>query len=408
MAASAARPLADQGGLRAWAPYVLTALLIWLAWQIVVGLLVQRAPPELAIRVAPGSPAVMSRAAEAELVAGRVDQARDLAEMALRASPFDVRALRILGLSIAQSDEDAADPILTLAGNWSLRDDPSHAWLMTRRLRQGDYVGSFGHADALARRREDLRPRVFQYFATAAAEDPRAVPALLQRYAVGPNWRPEFFEFLRTAGNGPPVQAALAVGLTDRDGTLSDYELEVIYLDWLKAGRIPGLLALRARTGRPAPAVVFDGGFDGRPGPKPFNWDLTAERGVIPTVSEDRSRAGESGLFVEFDGFLPASVAAQLVSLPPGPATLSYSIRVEAGGPDPLLKWTLTCLESGTVLTESRAPEATDWRTVRIRTTVPSQRCTVQWLKLETIQGPRRTSIAAWVDDVDIAPGSAR
>jgi hypothetical protein len=407
MAAPTAKPPAA-GGARAWAPYVLTVLLIWLAWQIVIGLLVQRAPPEMAIRVAPGSPAVMSRAAEGELVAGRVDQARDLAEMALRASPFDVRALRILGLAIARSDEDAADPILTLAGNWSLRDDPSHAWLLTRRLRQGDYVGSFGHADALARRREDLRPGIFRYFATAAAEDPRAVPALLQRYAVQPNWRPDFFAFLRTVENGPPVQAALAVGLDDRAGTLSDHELEILYVDWLNAGRIPGLLALREQTGRPAPATVVDGGFDGGTSPKPFGWDLITSPGVTPTVSEDRSREGESALFLETDGFLGVNAASQLLTLSPGPGTLSYSAWVEAGGPDPRLRWTLTCLESGAQLTVAPIPATPQWRTFRVAIDVPADRCTAQWLHLETTQGPRRSSIAVWIDDVSVTPGTDR
>lgn len=395
------------GGARTWAPYVLTALLIWLAWQVVVGLLVQRAPAEMAIRVAPGSPAVLSRAAEAELVAGRVGQARELAEMALRASPFDVRALRILGLSIARTDEAAADPILTLAGNWSLRDDPSHAWLMQRRLRQGDYVGSFGHADALARRREDLRLGVFRYFATAAAEDPRAVPALLQRYAVRPNWRPEFFEFLRTAENGPPVQAALAVGLDDRPGALSDHELEIIYLDWLRSGRLPGLLALRARTGRPAPATLIDGSFDGVPGPRPFTWDLATSPGVTPTLSGDRSRDSQNALYVETDGFQPAYVASQLLTLPPGPGTLGYKARVESGGPDPRMRWTLTCVESGAELMSAAVPDAPDWRAFRAGFVVPAQGCMAQWLRLETTRGQRRTSIIAWIDDVSVNPGGA-
>lgn len=396
------------GGARAWAPYVLTALLIWLAWQIVVGLLVQRAPAEMAIRVAPGSPAVLSRAAEAELVAGRVDQARDLAELALRASPFDVRALRILGLSIARTDEAAADPILTLAGNWSLRDDPSHAWLMERRLRQGDYVGSFGHADALARRREDLRPGVFRYFATAAAEDPRAVPALLQRYAARPNWRPEFFEFLRTAENGPQVQAALAVGLDDRAGALSDHELEIIYVDWLQAGRLPGLLALRERTGRPAPATLVDGGFDGAASPRPFRWDLPTSPGVTPTLSEDRSREGQNALFVESDGFQTAYVASQLLTLPAGAGVLSYSAWIEAGGPDARMRWTLTCVESGAQLMSAAVPDAPEWRAFRAGFAVPPQGCMAQWLRLETVRGQRRTSILAWFDDVSIGQGGAR
>ena len=139
--------------------YGLIAVAVVLAWQIILQPLSQRAPVETAIRLAPGSPLVLRRAAESELAAGRVDNAAALSREALSRSPFDVRALRVFGLTEARAGrEDEADDILTLAGNWSLRDDPAHAWLVERRLRSGDYVSAFAHADTLVRRRQDLQP----------------------------------------------------------------------------------------------------------------------------------------------------------------------------------------------------------------------------------------------------------
>ncbi|HEV2080922.1 MAG TPA: hypothetical protein VGR32_00570 [Brevundimonas sp.] len=392
-------------GAKGWAPYVLVALLIWLAWQIVVALLVQRAPVEAAIRVAPGSPAVLSRAAEAEFVAGRNDQARDLAELALRSSPFDVRALRVLGLAIAKEDEAAADPILTLAGNWSLRDDPSHAWLMTRRLRQGDYVGAFGHADALARRRPELWPGIFRLFTTAAAEDPRAVPALLQRIAAHPPWRNEYLGVLRSDPRGPQVQAAIVLGLNDGPGRLRDPELQLIYRDWLDAGRLPGLIELRRRSGRPAPGL-HDGGFDGLPAPAPFGWQLEQNPGVVATLSQDEDRGGI--LYVETDGFRGQTVASQLLLLPAGAGRLTFRSRVESGVEDSRLRWTLACVESGAPLAQQIVPVSADWRDVSVAYDVPGSGCTAQWLKLETTSGPRRTFIAASFDRVAVFAGGAR
>ncbi|MGV8930453.1 MAG: tetratricopeptide repeat protein, partial [Brevundimonas sp.] len=125
-----------------------------LGWQIALQPLMQRAPVEAAIRIAPTSPLVLRRAAEAELGADRNDNAAVLGREAFARSPFDVRALRVVGLTEARAGrEDQADDILTLAGNWSLRDDPTHAWLVERRLRQGDYSSAFAHADTLVRRR---------------------------------------------------------------------------------------------------------------------------------------------------------------------------------------------------------------------------------------------------------------
>ena len=125
-------------GVEAVASYGLIVAAVVLGWQIAIQPLMQRAPAQLAIRVAPGSPLVLRRAAESELAARRIDNAAALSRDALVRSPFDVRALRVLGLTEARAGrEDQADDILTLAGNWSLRDDPAHAWLVERRLRRG-------------------------------------------------------------------------------------------------------------------------------------------------------------------------------------------------------------------------------------------------------------------------------
>lgn len=367
--------------------------------------MVQRGPPEAAVRLSPGSAQALSRAAEAELVADRADQAEDLAGLALRASPFDLRALRVLGLVRARRDEDAADELITLAGNWSLRDDPSHAWLMTRRLRQGDYVGAFGHADTLARRRSELRPGIFEFFTAAATLDPRAMPVLLDRVAAQPNWRTEYLDFIRQRPDGPVVQAALAVGLDDTPGRLSDAELDRIYLDWLADGRIPGLRALRLRLKRPDFVGVHDGEFDGLPGLRPFMWDIGVGPGLFAAMDEDPTREGQRALLVQTDGFGVASVAAQLLMLDPGSHQLSMSSRVESDGRDALMTWSLTCLESGRPVFSWTPPIGPDWRPHRETFVVPAEGCSLQWLRLSTVRGERRTTISAAFDGIMV--GSA-
>src|SRR5690606_6261812 len=103
----------------------------------------------------------------------------------LRQSPFDVRALRVAGLVAARNGQDElANEVVTLAGNWSLRDDPAHAWLIEYRLRRGDDGSAFAHADTLVRRREDVRTQVFDLFTTAANSDPRSLPVLIDLLSV--------------------------------------------------------------------------------------------------------------------------------------------------------------------------------------------------------------------------------
>jgi len=393
--------------LRAWAPQVLIALSIWLGWQIISSLVILRGPPEVAVRIAPGSPQALSRAAESEFVAERFDQAEDLAELSLIASAFDVRALRVVGLVRARTDEQSADPLLTLAGNWSLRDDPAHAWLMNRQLRLGNYAGAFGHADTLARRRTELRPTIFRFFTTAATLDSRSLPFLVDRVRVRPNWRADYLEHLRSVPDGPPIEASLAVALNDTSGRLTDPELELLYRNWLADGRLPGLRALRQRLGRPS-AGLHDGEFDGRSAPGPFGWLIGTGAGLSASLLDDSSRPDQRALLVETDGFAVNTAAAQLLTLDPGPHVFSAAWKVEAGASDPLMTWTLICLESGQTLMSWTPEKAADWQAHQQAFSAPASGCSFQWLRLMTARGDRRTTIAAWFDQIRIAEGALK
>jgi len=401
--------LAARVGIGAWLPYVLTAVLIWLGWQVVVALLVQRAPVETAIRVAPGSALVLSRAAESELVADRPEQALELASLALGRSPFDVRALRVFGLATAPGDPAAADQILTLAGNWSLRDDPAHAWLIDRRLRQGDYVGAFGHADVLARRRPDLHPTLFSLFTTAAATDPRAMRPLAARVAAQPGWRADYLENLRRDPQAPPVQAGLALLLQETTAPLTDDELGAIYGDWLDEGRLPGLAALRSRLARPAPATVHDGDFRGVAAPRPYGWMLGSGSGLTTAVSALPDTPEESALLVQTDAFSSNAVATQLIHLRPGRHALGVSWKFEAGGQAPSMEWVVICVETRQPIATFRprsAQPASEWARTITPFDVPASRCTAQFLQLQTLTGTRRGSVIAWFDKVRLEVGT--
>ena len=65
------------------ASYGLVVGAVVLGWQIAIQPLIQRAPVEIAVRLAPGSPLALRRAAEAELAAGRIDNAAALSRDAL-------------------------------------------------------------------------------------------------------------------------------------------------------------------------------------------------------------------------------------------------------------------------------------------------------------------------------------
>ena len=412
-AASSAAPVRKRARGSEVASWALVAAGVVLAWQVVIQPLMQRAPVDVAIRLAPTSPLVLRRAAESEFAAAkktgaarRYANAASLSRDAFARSPFDVRALRVVGLTEAQAGrEAAADDILTLAGNWSLRDDPAHAWLVEHRLKQGDYASAFAHADTLVRRRDDIRPRIFELFTTAATVDAqRALPQVAVLLSARPPWRQAYLESLHADARGLQVAVNLAVLLQAGRAPLSNDELHQLYIQLLEKGQLDAVRVVRTRLNRPVnSALVTNGGFDDTAAPQPFQWRLAQDAGVIAEIVPDDVRPADPALRIDYDGYSGSRIAEQLMFLAPGVYRLSAESRAEAGDPAKRLALTLTCAPGDLPILSApaAAPGAQVWTPFSTTFTVPSS-CPAQWLRVETRPGDKRERTAAWLDRVAI------
>lgn len=417
--AAASAPSPARRRKRNMAPYVLTVGAVWLAWQVILQPVLQRGPPDVAIRADPGSALVLRRSAEAELLAAEADKAAApthvenagfLARKALSRAPFDVRALRVVGLTEARSGREAqADDLLTLAGNWSLRDDPTHAWLVQHRLQRGDYASALAHADTLIRRRDNLKPEVFRLFTTAGVQDPqRAVPVVASLIAARPPWRQSYLDSLYTTPEGFQLAANLAMTLEAARSPLSDGELSQFYYKLLDNGQVAALGVVRARLNRPTAATpVTNGDFDPTTAPEPFQWKLAQQAGVIAEIVPDDLRPDDPALRIEHDGFASSKIAQQILFLTPGRHRLTYQTRSENGSVQARMQWTLTCLPGDMrILSAPAAPRSnTEWTAMSLDFTVPAG-CTAQWLSLDTDAGDRRAPVVVWIDKVAVATPS--
>ena len=392
------------------ASYVGIAGAVVLAWQIGLQPLIQRTPVELAVRLAPGSPLVMRRAAESELAAGRDDNAASLARDALVRSPFDARALRVVGLTEARAGrEDRADDILTLAGNWSLRDDPTHFWLTGRRLRRGDYSSSFAHADTLARRRAEHRPGIFRLFTTAAREDPnRVYPVLDRLLSANPSWRYEYFASLHENVEGLQVAANLAILLDDGPSPLTNTELRQLYLVAVAQGQIGIVTAVRDRLNRPPKGpLLANGDFSSPESPEPFQWLFIQMAGASASAAPDDVTAGNAALRVEYDGYSTATLARQQTFLEPGRHRLTARTRIESGDPHNRLAWSMSCQtgERGFLFASAVGQgikTGEPWKAGAWDFFVPAN-CTSQWLELRGQPRDARSPMVVWFDSVAIS-----
>lgn len=398
--------------IRDAAAFVLVVATVWLSWQVVREMAADRLPADMAIGLSPGSPGVLARAAETEFAAERYDNAERLAQLSLAKAPFNVRALRVAGLTEAEKGQKVgADAILTLAGNWSLRDDPSHAWLLNYRLSNGDYGSAFAHADTLARRRPDLYPNLFRLFSTAATLDPRALAPLADLVAANPPWRGDFFNSLLQTDDGLSLAANLAVALPRRGpGALTSSEIGGLYGGLMRKGRAAAMAEVRRRLGRPSPELTLvNGDFKPLSMPAPYEWRLFTGPGMMVEMLADDLRPGDGALRVQYDGFGVRTFAEQLIQLPPGTYDLSGIYRTESGRLKGRVAWTIACLETGTTIADTRSVTTSDetvWHPFSTAFEVPREGCTVQWVRLVPHAGDRREEVAVWYDKLAITPGN--
>lgn len=400
--------MASGSSIKGIGAFVLVVATVWLGWQVIREPVAERLPPAQALRFSPGSSTVLSRAAEVELAAKRLDNADYLARDSLAKAPFNVRALRVAGLVAAEQNQtEAADEILTLAGNWSLRDDPTQAWLMNHRLAAGDYGSAFAHADTLARRRRDLEPDLFRLFSTAATLDPRSLPPLTRLLAADPPWRGRFLNDLLKTDDGLSVSANLAVILADSpSGAFTTSEVSALYGSLLRKGRIPAMAEVRRRLGQPAPDLALVNGDFAPPSlPVPYEWRLFTGPGMTAEILADDLHPGNTALRIRYDGFGTRTFVEQILQLAPGPYSLSGSYRTEMGKVDRRVSWTVTCAESQKVVLNSRSDSpatAADWQRFETGFNVPSTGCAAQWIRLVPHAADRRENMVVWYDKLAI------
>lgn len=392
---------------RDWVSVATIVLAVFFGWQIVKEAVSQRLPPEMALRIATNS-STLSRAAESEFVAKRLDNAEYLARRSLAKAPFNARALRVVGLAESAKGQTAkADDLITLAGNWSLRDDPAHAWLFHHRLTRGEYISAFAHADTLARRREDMWPSMFELFNLAATEDPRAMSVLVSLLASRPPWRQAFLNGLigvptpRNLG----LLATVSASLEKTDGKLSAGELLQVYEVLVRTRQNDLLIAVRRQTARPPLSwLIVNGEFAPPTHPAPFEWALGSSVGIVPEILPDPARPDQSALRVEHNGSASGTVVSQLLLLEPGEYRLAGEVRAETGTDANHFRWTVTCDETGRAVEVSRpaTPVGTNWRPFSLTFDVPVQGCRTQRLTLETTPANQQGTVVGWFDRFSI------
>lgn len=386
-----------------------------LGWGVVVRALADRDSadrPEAALRVRPGDAQALASLADQRLSRHDTAGAEALARRAIVADPLELTAFRTLGLAaVAVGRDGEADTLLTIAGRRAKRDRQAQIWLIQRRAVQGRYREAVNHADGLLRAWPvEMRAPVTKLLSAMAAGDPQAGKAIAEDLAADPPWRTRFLIDLSRDVSDLAAPFTVFSALQDSQRPPRNIELQA-YIDRLvREGLYQAAyvtwVQLLPPEGMKGLGDLYDGDFEGLPGPAPFNWQLLRIKGGYAELAPGPAGAGGKALHLNFGGGVaPAVLVRQLLVLPPGRYRLFGQARTERLKSALGLIWTLRCAqgsreaagETNTVL------DSPSWSPFAAEFEVRPNDCPAQWLSLEqAAHRPIAIRGDVWFDQMQI------
>jgi hypothetical protein len=323
----------------------------------------------------------------------------------LARAPMTVGAFRDLAnLAELSSDMVGANALMTMSDRLSHRDDQTERWLFFHRLATADYPEAMLQADLLARRNHDIDEwALFLPQIIPALRQPTARQALVGRLALRPAWRPSLMSDLASDAPEPAVVEDVFLQLRALNSGPDPDEISPLANRLLSEGRFSEARAVWGRlVGARSSGVnlIYDGNFEGWPGPPPFNWRLQSQGGVyadLTTVSDGGARA----LRTEAPGNDSNLLAEQRVVASGGHYRLSGRIRVERLADGGAFQWEVWCSSTNTQLAMASFDSVGPLRTFQVDFVAPDN-CGTLAVRLQSVGGDGTGQAIAWSDRLSL------
>lgn len=280
---------------------------------------------------------------------------RSLAYQGFAAEPLATSALPVLIQSFAADGKPRqSERLLALAGELTRRDNLVNAMLIDEELKRGRperAVQLLGRAMSV-----DYNARYFYVERMAAATaSPGAMNVLAPMLGRNPKWSADYWVAVLRIPAVMPQAGRIRLRITGSPWNLKTPAKTDFDLIAELASRNQQLLAHRIASalGMPAPKegeLLTGSRFEREPRFTPFEWELLQTGDIGTTIEPESHRLAISSL--------PAAsgiAARQLAFLPgAGPYRLRWKLSGLNANPDAVLKFRLTCVESG----KARVPVA--------------------------------------------------
>lgn len=276
-----------------------------------------------------GAGAMTSAAVDA-LNGGEAEDARELAEAAVRRQPLDQPALRTLGLAtLATGDTARASEIMRIAGALGWRDPDTQLFWARVAVASGDNAVAAQRLDAVMRMTSGLDPRGGAMIGALAAT-PEGRVAVITRLRDAPLWPTAYFPEVDSLPDAAlPGRAALVEAAIHAHVAGGDAKTAALLESRLVARNRPDLAySVWSATRRPGQAassvdVAFAGAGDEAAG-GPFAWSLPPSFGLTASFDPGALAGSANALRIVSSNAARVLVAARLLRLVPG----NYRLRL--------------------------------------------------------------------------------
>lgn len=297
---------------------------------------------------------------------------------------------------------------MTLALQRSRADVAAQAWLLERRVEEGDFVSVLPHLDAILRVNPRLLEALMPSILTSVGRE--GLEAFVDLLATEPPWRALVLRRLAAESLDPRVSFPVFQELISREPPLPASELnpylhrlvraglyDLAYLVWTRWLPRDRLLQL---------SWLNNGGFESPPSGSPFDWHFDAAKGARIGLAAAPGAVGGNALRIQFlDTRVAFRHVKQLLLLVGGTYRLTGMLLTEELETPRGLQWRVACAGgAGKTIGESRRlVDAPEWTAFSFVIEVPERDCRAQWLTLELparVPSERQIAGRVWFDSL--------
>lgn len=385
---------------------IFAAIGAWLAFILAVSGIARSKAPDRALAFVPWEGNALANKADMQLLSGQKIPAKTIAataRAALRNSPLNAKAVRLLAISAAlEGDADKTSKLVHASARLTRRDPLTQVFLIEEAVRQDDLKKAMFHYD-LALRSSSIAPQILYPRLLKVIEHPEGRTALKPYLRSGEQWTLDFIGFAKDNSKdlAPLVDLMLETGGAP-DPALARVQRAAIVsalADRQQYAQIPRLL-------RPVPdaAVALTGvGLE----------TLDQDRGLGSAGWQvlDDAEAGASGrvdakgasMTIYANPGTSRPVARKLLFLAPGRYLFSYKLAPVEQGEGGAIGWQLRCVQpQGAILWRLDgvlADGKAEWAI--------GQQCRVQLLEITATGGRGQTGMEAVLSGVSLARSGA-